>query len=54
MADKKEFYKSPEEAEEMIKRLEKEMRSAADRLEFEKAAALRDKIKEIEALILEF
>ncbi len=54
VADKKEFYKSPEEAEEMIKRLEKEMREAADRLEFEKAAALRDKIKEIEELILEF
>ncbi len=53
VADKKEFYKSPEEAEEMIKRLEKEMRAAADRLEFEKAAALRDKIREIEKFVLE-
>ena len=34
--------------EEMISRLEKDMRTAAINLEFEKAAALRDEIKRIQ------
>jgi excinuclease ABC subunit B len=34
--------------EEMIKRLEKDMRTAAVNLEFEKAAALRDEIKRLQ------
>jgi excinuclease ABC subunit B len=35
---------------ERIGRLEKEMRAAAKRLEFEEAAALRDKLKELREL----
>ena len=32
---------------DVVRRLEKEMRQAADRLEFEVAAALRDEIREL-------
>jgi excinuclease ABC subunit B len=35
---------------ERIARLEKEMRAAARRLEFEEAAVLRDKLKELKEL----
>jgi len=35
---------------ERISRLEKEMRAAAKRLEFEEAAAMRDQIKELREL----
>jgi len=52
VAEKKEFYNSPEEIQEIIKRLKKEMKTAADNLEFEKAADIRDKIKELEKMIL--
>ena len=38
-------YASPEELEREIIRLEKEMRKAARSLEFERAAALRDRIR---------
>jgi excinuclease ABC subunit B len=37
-----------------INRLKKEMKSAAKKLEFEKAAALRDRIKELETTGLKF
>jgi len=40
-------YKSPQELEQEIARLEKQMKSAADALEFEKAALIRDEIKEL-------
>jgi len=38
---------SPTEALSKIRQLEKEMRQAADRLEFEEAAALRDEIRSL-------
>lgn len=39
--------------EETVKRLEEEMREAAKRLDFERAAALRDRIKEIKKKLIE-
>jgi len=39
--------------EEMLKRLEAEMREAAKKLEFERAAKIRDKIKEIKGKMIE-
>jgi excinuclease ABC subunit B len=44
---------TPEKIEETIKRLESEMREAAKRFEFERAAELRDKIKYLKARQLE-
>jgi excinuclease ABC subunit B len=38
---------SPKDKEKLIEQLSAEMRSAASKLEFEKAAFLRDKIKEL-------
>jgi len=35
---------------ERVKHLEKQMKEAAKRLEFEEAAALRDKLRELEEL----
>lgn len=47
-SDRKSFKKLPRhEREEIISKLEKEMRAAAKMLEFEQAALLRDKIKEL-------
>lgn len=40
---------SPYEVEELLRRLEEEMQAAARALEFEKAAALRDQIRELRA-----
>ena len=40
-------FKSQEELEAYIAKLESDMREAAKRFEFEKAAKLRDKIKEL-------
>ena len=40
-------FKSQEEVDEYIRRLESDMREAAKRFEFEKAARLRDSIKEL-------
>lgn len=37
----------------MIKELEKEMKAAAQALEFEKAAALRDQIMELRGIVLD-
>ncbi len=44
----KEGYVSPKEIPKMIEKLKKEMKEAAGRLEFERAAELRDKIHELE------
>jgi excinuclease ABC subunit B len=38
----------PEEIPKFVQRLKKEMKRAADNLEFEKAAELRDRIRELE------
>ena len=46
-------YKSPRELEQEIARLEKQMKSAADALEFEKAALIRDEIKELKKALEE-
>ena len=40
---------SPDEAEELIERLERRMSEAADNLEFELAADIRDRIRELRA-----
>ena len=42
-----------EEINKMIKELEKEMKSAAQALEFEKAAALRDQITELRGIVFD-
>jgi excinuclease ABC subunit B len=47
-------YKSKEELEKKIEHLRKEMFAAAEALEFERAAALRDKIKELEEVALKW
>ena len=46
-AEKKATRMSKKERESTIERLEREMREAARRLEFEQAAYLRDKIREL-------
>jgi excinuclease ABC subunit B len=46
-------YKNPRELEQEIARLEKQMKSAADALEFEKAALIRDEIKELKKALEE-
>jgi excinuclease ABC subunit B len=47
-------YSSAEELEKDIQRLEQEMRAAAREFEFERAAALRDQVKRLKKLALEF
>ncbi len=54
VAEKKEFYSSKDEIEELIKRLDAEMKDAANNLEFEKAAVIRDKIFELKEILLNF
>jgi excinuclease ABC subunit B len=54
ISEAKTAYASEEELPVMIARLKKEMKAAANDLDFEKAAALRDQIKELTALMLEF
>ena len=54
IAETKMVYATEEELPAMIARLKKEMKAAARELEFEKAAALRDQIKELTDLMLEF
>ncbi len=49
----REVIVSEEELPEMIRKLKEEMRGAAKNLEFEKAAELRDKIKELSSILLE-
>jgi excinuclease ABC subunit B len=47
-------YNSADEMEAEIRRLESEMRDAAKELEFEKAAALRDRMKKLKSAVMEF
>lgn len=51
--EKSGVYASPEELPQLISKLKKEMKQAAKELEFEKAAELRDRIKELSDLMLE-
>ncbi|MDO8723637.1 MAG: helicase-related protein, partial [Syntrophales bacterium] len=51
--EKTEAYGSEKELPEIIRELKEEMKGAAKELEFEKAAQLRDRIKELFALMLE-
>jgi excinuclease ABC subunit B len=53
VAEKGEAYVSDKELPEVIRDLKAEMKQAAKDLEFEKAAELRDRIKELSALALE-
>ena len=46
-------FDSPAELEKEIQRLEKEMREAARQYEFEKAAALRDRVKKLRKIEME-
>jgi excinuclease ABC subunit B len=52
IAEEKITYGSSEEIEEIIERLSNEMKKSAENLEFEKAAKLRDKIRELKKLYL--
>ena len=54
VAEEAAHYSSPEELEKEIQRLEKQMREAARQFEFEKAAALRDQIKKLKKMEMEF
>ncbi len=47
-------YSSPEDLEQEIRRLEQEMKAAAKEFEFEKAAALRDQIKKLKKMEMDF
>ena len=50
VAEKKEEYIPPHELPNIIKALRKEMQEAAKKLDFEKAAELRDRISELEEI----
>jgi excinuclease ABC subunit B len=52
VSDFKEGYLSLKDIPKMIEKLQKEMKEAASRLEFERAAELRDKIHELEEMEL--
>jgi excinuclease ABC subunit B len=54
VAEEEAGYSSPEEVAAEIRRLESEMREAAREFEFERAAALRDEVKRLKKLELEF
>ncbi len=47
-------YMTANEIESLLKKLKKEMREAAKELEFEKAAGIRDRIKELEKVALSY
>ncbi len=47
-------YSSPEELEREVRRLEQEMREAARQFEFEKAAALRDQVRKLKKVEMDF
>jgi excinuclease ABC subunit B len=53
VAEELERYSSPEELEQEIESLRTQMKAAAQRFEFEQAAALRDRIKELQRKQLE-
>jgi excinuclease ABC subunit B len=48
-----EVFASEEDLPVMIRKLKEEMKEAAKNLEFEKAAWLRDQIKELTSILLE-
>jgi len=50
VAEKKEEYIPPHELPNIIKALRKEMQEAAKKLDFEKAAELRDRVRELEEM----
>jgi excinuclease ABC subunit B len=52
-AEKGEAYIPKEEIPALIQSLEREMREAASRLEFERAAELRDRIREFKEMEIE-
>jgi excinuclease ABC subunit B len=52
VADAEEGYVSLKEIPAMIQRLKKEMKESASRLEFERAAEVRDKIQRLEEMEL--
>jgi excinuclease ABC subunit B len=52
VSDKKEEYISLKDIPAMIQKLKKEMKEAASRLEFERAAEIRDKIHHLEEIEL--
>jgi len=52
-AEAGETYHSQEDLEKLIKKLRKEMKSAADRYDFERAAELRDRVFKLEGKELE-
>jgi len=54
IAEEEVRYSSAEELELEIRRLEQEMKAAAKEFEFEKAAALRDQIKKLKKLEMDF
>jgi excinuclease ABC subunit B len=54
VAEEAASYKSAEELEKEIQRLENEMRKAAKDFEFEKAAVLRDQVKKLKKTAMEF
>jgi len=53
IAEEAEHYSSPAELKEEIRRLETEMREAAKKFEFERAAVLRDQMKKLNKMELE-
>ena len=52
VAETVESYTSMDDIDKIIKKMESEMQQAAKALEFEKAAELRDQIKELQKLIV--
>jgi len=52
-AEEREEYLTSEERRQLIKKLDKEMQDAAKKLEFERAAQLRDRIKELKRKAIE-
>ena len=54
VAEAEAAFNSADELETEIRRIEKEMRDAAKEFEFEKAAALRDRMKKLKSAAMEF
>jgi len=50
--EEEEGYLSPREIHQVIKKLKKEMRGAAAKLEFERAAQLRDRIQRLQEAVI--
>ncbi len=52
VSERETMYRTPEDIDKEIRRLQKEMKNAARKLEFEKATELRDRIQELRRLEL--